>query len=131
AFNVGSLLRSASRSSCAVDNTPGANQPATTTKNATARKVSALGSIGHWPGSFGFSPRNCEAAPSKTEFRSTLAVFILVAMAAQVFLATATVAADAGALAAAGITAPDAACAGADGVSCGRLMVRRIAKSKR
>src|SRR4029079_2740185 len=69
-----------SSSSCADDNRPGMNKPATTTRKATATKVSALGSSGHWPGSFGFSPRNCEAAPSKTEFRSTLAVFILVAM---------------------------------------------------
>src|SRR5215217_4386033 len=47
----------------------------------TAAQVTTFGRIGHWPGSFGFSPLNWEAAPSNTEFRSTLTDFALVAMA--------------------------------------------------
>src|SRR5665811_1484305 len=103
---------------------------------ATATNVSVFGNSGHWPGSFGFSPRNCDAAPSKTEFRSTLAVLLLVAMADQVFLATT---ADAGAgtgnLTAAGIadaevaTAEAAAPEATGGASCGRLTARRTEKS--
>src|ERR1700712_4648987 len=108
------------------------------TRIATATKVSAFGSRGHCPGSFGFRPRNCDAAPSKTEFRSTLAVLLLVAMA-QVFL---TMPAGADAVAAAGIAdaaaaaarTPEpaaAACDAAEGASCGRLTVSRTEKSNR
>src|SRR5947209_233202 len=57
------------------------NQPTTTMITATPRNAIAFGSTGHWPGSLGFSPRNWEAAPSKTEFRSTLTDLGLLAMA--------------------------------------------------
>src|SRR5437764_910733 len=103
------------------------NQPTTIMMRATPAKVITFGRIGHWPGSFGLRPRNCDAAPSKTEFRSTWTDFGLLAIAQAAFFATAAGAGFAVTsgigLAAAASGADAAATAGA--TSCGRLTRRR------
>src|SRR5450755_4287283 len=62
------------------------NHPTAIMISATPVHAMTFGRIGHCPGSFGLRPRNWDAAPSKTELRSTLTAFGLVAMASSGFL---------------------------------------------
>src|SRR3990167_10980740 len=59
-FRPGSRLRSASSASAALDTS--STQPSTSASRPAPSQDSALGSSGHWPGSFGLRPENCDCA---------------------------------------------------------------------